>query len=413
MPASIFRSLGKREVLQTQSNAQNVINVSTEDEFIAALTALPNADSYCYGKSINIVSDIIATQQVTLGLQHSGLTIGTVSGARISTSSTLSSWLNLALSDSVTIRGLTFTANFAATSVFITTARNCTIAENTVSSSATITNFALVTTLSGPIFVVNNKVTSPVSAFLGGFSLLGGFGTVQFSLISGNIGFAGIINLQSASYSTFTNNLNFGFLILASTVRAIVSNNDFQGIDIDGNSSAVVISGNGLNGFGTISTFASVNGQNTIYGNTEYDVIFSNSLDAVGLNTPYVPIGAARVKIQSVEETGTTGQVWIRDTGSADGGAYGGAIPRRFSQVTATFTGAEDSVTITVSDTSVLATSNIIPTIAMGTRDLDEMEMAPVVVAVGTITPSVGFTIIAVSLDGDAVGDYLINYVRD
>ena len=216
-----------------------------------------------------------------------------------------------------------------------------------------------------------------------------------------------------ACNSTFTNNLNFGFLILASTVRAIVSNNDFQGIDIDGNSSAVVISGNGLNGFGTISTFASVNGQNTIYGNTEYDVIFSNSLDAVGLNTPYVPIGAARVKIQSVEETGTTGQVWIRDTGSADGGAYGGAIPRRFSQVTATFTGAEDSVTITVSDTSVLATSNIIPTIAMGTRDLDEMEMAPVVVAVGTITPSVGFTIIAVSLDGDAVGDYLINYVRD
>jgi hypothetical protein len=49
----------------------------------------------------------------------------------------------------------------------------------------------------------------------------------------------------------------------------------------------------------------------------------------------------------------------------------------------------------------------------MGTRDADEMEMAPVVVAVGTITAGVGFDIIVVSLDGDAVGDYLVNYTRD
>ena len=119
-----------------------------------------------------------------------------------------------------------------------------------------------------------------------------------------------------------------------------------------------------------------------------------------------------RVRVQTFEETGATGEVWIRDTASAVGGAYG-AVGGTFAQTTATFAGGADSVTVTVVDAGVTATSNIIPTIAMGTRDLDEMEMAPVVVAVGTITPSVGFTIIAVSLDGDAVGDYLINYVRD
>lgn len=121
-----------------------------------------------------------------------------------------------------------------------------------------------------------------------------------------------------------------------------------------------------------------------------------------------------RVRIQTFEETGATGEVWIRDTVSVNGGAYGASGGgATFGQTTATFSGGADSVTVTVVDAAVTATSNIIPTIAMGTRDLDEMEMAPVVVAVGTITPSVGFTIIAVSLDGDAVGDYLINYVRD
>ena len=124
-----------------------------------------------------------------------------------------------------------------------------------------------------------------------------------------------------------------------------------------------------------------------------------------------------RVRIQTFEGTGATGEIWFRDTASAVGGAYGtaGALGglATFGQTTATFSSGADSVTVTVADAAVTATSNIIPTIAMGTRDLDEMEMAPVVVAVGTITPSVGFTIIAVSLDGDAVGDYLINYVRD
>ncbi len=84
-----------------------------------------------------------------------------------------------------------------------------------------------------------------------------------------------------------------------------------------------------------------------------------------------------------------------------------------FGQTTATFSGGANSVTVTVSDTGVSAGSRIVPTVALVGRDADEMEMAPVVVAVGSITAGVGFDLIAVSLDGDAEGTYTINYTRD
>ena len=106
---------------------------------------------------------------------------------------------------------------------------------------------------------------------------------------------------------------------------------------------------------------------------------------------------------QVLTATSATTATW--QTPSGGGGTFG--------QATATFSGGADAVTITVADAGVSAGSNIIPTIAMGARDADEMEMAPVVVAVGSITASVGFTLIVVSLDGDADGDYLVNYTRD
>lgn len=92
------------------------------------------------------------------------------------------------------------------------------------------------------------------------------------------------------------------------------------------------------------------------------------------------------------------------------GGGGGGT----FGQATATFSAGADSVTVTVVDAGVSAGSNIIPTVGTAAgRDADEMEMAPVVVSVASITAGVGFDLIVVSLDGDADGDYLINYTRD
>ena len=84
---------------------------------------------------------------------------------------------------------------------------------------------------------------------------------------------------------------------------------------------------------------------------------------------------------------------------------------RTFGSATATFANGADSVIVTVVDGGVSAGATIIPSVSMGTRDPDEFEMAPVAVAVGTITAGVGFTLVVTSLDGDAEGDYKINFI--
>jgi hypothetical protein len=107
---------------------------------------------------------------------------------------------------------------------------------------------------------------------------------------------------------------------------------------------------------------------------------------------------------QVLTATSATTATW--QTPSGGGGTFG--------QATATFSGGADAVTVTVVDAGVSAGSNIIPTVGTApSRDADEMEMAPVVVSVASISAGVGFTLLVVSLDGDADGDYLINYTRD
>ncbi|MFO0270077.1 MAG: hypothetical protein ACK53W_06040 [Gemmatimonadota bacterium] len=154
----------------------------------------------------------------------------------------------------------------------------------------------------------------------------------------------------------------------------------------------------------------------TIYADSSENVIAlkstgdSTRLDAVEVAQGGVLI-STRPRINFV--SGAT----VSDNAGSDradititGGGGGGGT---FGQATATFSGGADSVTVTVSDTGVTSGSNIVASIDMGARDIDEMEMAPVVVSVGNVVAGVGFDIIAVSLDGDADGAYLINYTRD
>ena len=106
---------------------------------------------------------------------------------------------------------------------------------------------------------------------------------------------------------------------------------------------------------------------------------------------------------QVLTATSATTATWQTPSG---GGVFG--------QTTATFSAGADAVTVTVVDAGVSAGSNIIPTVGTApSRDADEMEMAPIVVSVASISAGVGFTLLVVSLDGDAVGDYLVNYTRD
>ena len=104
----------------------------------------------------------------------------------------------------------------------------------------------------------------------------------------------------------------------------------------------------------------------------------------------------------SIVDNGAGNTVVISATGG--GGTFG--------QTTAVFSGGADSVTVAVSDAGVGAASKILASVSLVGRDADEMELAPVVVSVGTITAGVGFDLICVSLDGDAEGTYTINYTR-
>lgn len=91
------------------------------------------------------------------------------------------------------------------------------------------------------------------------------------------------------------------------------------------------------------------------------------------------------------------------------GGGGGGA----FGQATATFTGNQSAITVNVSDVGVGVASNIVVSVDMGARFIDEFEMAPVIPVVGNVVPGVGFDILVVCPGRDAVGAYLINYTRD
>lgn len=124
-----------------------------------------------------------------------------------------------------------------------------------------------------------------------------------------------------------------------------------------------------------------------------------------------------RVRIQTFEDDGTTGQVFIRDTSSANGGAWGaagGGGGGTFGSATATFTVGLDSVTVSVVDAGVSAGSNIVLSVGTATgREPDEYAFAPVFPVVASVTAGVGFDILVTCPDADADGAYLINYTRD
>lgn len=87
--------------------------------------------------------------------------------------------------------------------------------------------------------------------------------------------------------------------------------------------------------------------------------------------------------------------------------ALGGAVAVDFGG------GNTSSIIVNVADPLVTATTNVLPFVRPGPgRDLDEMEMAPVIVAAGDVVAGVGFTLIAVSLDATADGIYTVNYLR-
>jgi len=106
---------------------------------------------------------------------------------------------------------------------------------------------------------------------------------------------------------------------------------------------------------------------------------------------------------------------FLKRVGATVVGAAGGGGGGTFGQVTADFGLTNPgSVVVTVADPGVTTASRIVASVAIpSSRDLDEMELAPVQVAPGNIVNGVSFDLIAVSPDNEADGQYLLNYTRD
>ena len=95
---------------------------------------------------------------------------------------------------------------------------------------------------------------------------------------------------------------------------------------------------------------------------------------------------------------------------SSSGGGPGATLVA--GQGTVTFTNNVSSVTLVVADTGVTATSRIFANIATAARDADELELSPLLVGVGAVSVGVGYTLIVVAPQGDADGDFTVNYLR-
>lgn len=72
-----------------------------------------------------------------------------------------------------------------------------------------------------------------------------------------------------------------------------------------------------------------------------------------------------------------------------------------------------EAVTATIADNGVTAASKINVSVAPAAgRDMDEMELGPVIAGWGNVVPGVSFDVIVVADDGTAHGAYTVNAVR-
>jgi len=301
VPASIFRNIGRRTVLQPQSMAQNTIDVATEDELIAALTTLPAETGDCYGKAISIVDDVQFTQTIELAQQHSGLRITSPSRARLTSTVALDRLFFVAARD-VLLDGLFFDAGMSATAIVegsdTFNSRNLTVRDCVLHADAAVSRFVVPAIGIGfGLRVERNSVTSTTAAVLlygpVGSGASGQGADVLAAAIVDNVGFGGGIAVAVLNDSVVSRNVRIGPIVVDGSTGSgggnMISNNYIDaapgtGILID-NDGFNVISGNNLGG-GDIDTTGSVGaGGNSIVGNVNVNTITATGTDAVTSNT--------------------------------------------------------------------------------------------------------------------------------
>ena len=125
------------------------------------------------------------------------------------------------------------------------------------------------------------------------------------------------------------------------------------------------------------------------------------------------------VKWTRLQHQGTADQVLQRQPASVDGAKWTSVAEFFGVKQEAVNFGTPPtnaaSVTVAVSDGQVLASSVILVSIAVGVgRDSDELEMDPVIVGIGKITPGSGYDVIVSPANPGSVptGAYLLNHAR-
>jgi len=73
---------------------------------------------------------------------------------------------------------------------------------------------------------------------------------------------------------------------------------------------------------------------------------------------------------------------------------------------------APESITITIPDTSVKATSVIVCSMGIKDRDTDELEFTQFVAAASNIVPNVSYDVTITDFGRSAEGDYILNTIK-
>lgn len=217
--------------------------------------------------------------------------------------------------------------------------------------------------------------------------------------------------IYNLKYLNLQNPVPDSQLIVETTRRIILANSLISQLSIKNATSqnSLVCNNRFVDGIGTASygSFTASN-YNRFVNNSGVitktfaanDLDLDSSLPSAGSQ---INVAAAAAPVAGYVLTATSATTATWQPGG--GGTFGTA--------NVTFSRSVHSVTTTVLDAGVAALSNILVSIGVpSTRDIDELEMAPVVAAVGTIVPGVSFQLVAVSLDGDAEGVYTVKYTR-
>jgi hypothetical protein len=199
------------------------------------------------------------------------------------------------------------------------------------------------------------------------------------------------------------------FELLLSLVNAIEPGGGTGAVDsVNGQTGVVVLDAGdvGADSAGTAATATAA------LAATLADIATSGSADDLVAGTvPVARLPLTTVTPGSYTSTNLTVDATGRITAASNGSGGGGGT---FGSATATFTVGLDSVTISVVDAGVSATSNIVLSVGTATgREPDEFVFAPVFPVVASVTAGVGFDILVTCPDADADGAYLINYTRD